>query len=448
MVYEFDGTKYEKLRDMQAARRAKYLGLVRGGVNFIQAAHAVGVSKRTGKVWRNGRTRPTGRNERPLVDWYRGGMGKPKRIDARYLCMDERITIADMHRAGNSVRAIARTSGGAPSTISRELRRDADQIVGVYGPHRARQMATHRPRRPKPRKIMPGTPLRDEIKTGPDGHWSPEQISGRLRRGHPDNGSMNACHETICQAIHAQGKGELRLQPKHAMRRRRVVRRPRCDGQSRRPRFREPMVMAGARPAEVADRAVPGHREGDLICGAGNRSAIGTLVERTTRFTILLHLPDGHDAEHVQDAIIRKMRSLPALLRNSLTWDQGSELALHRRIGAALDMQVYFCDPHSPWRRGSNENTNGLLRQYFPIGTDLSVHSEDRLDAVAMEPDDRPRKTLGYMKPSEKILRLLGDTATSTPTVNNDVATTIRIHPRTRFRLVSASGVSCYDAAS
>ena len=185
-------------------------------------------------------------------------MGKPKQIDARYLCMDERITIADMHRAGNSVRAIARTFGGAPSTISRELRRNADDIGGAYGPHRAQQMATHRPRRPKPRKIMPGTPLRDEIKTGPDKHWSPEQISGRLRRGHPDNGSMNACHETIHQAIHAQGKGELRLQLKHAMRRGHVARRHRGDGQSRRPRFREPTAMTGDRPAEVADRAVPG----------------------------------------------------------------------------------------------------------------------------------------------------------------------------------------------
>lgn len=255
MVYEFDGTKYEKLRDMQAARRAKYLDLVRGGMNFTQAAHAVGVSKRTGKAWRNGRTRSTGRNERPLVDWYRGGMDKPKQIDARYLCMDERIAIADMRRAGSGVRAIARTSGGAPSTISRELRRNADDIGGAYGPHRARQMAAHRLRRPKPCKIMPGTPLRDEIKAGPDKHWSPERISGRLRRGHPDNGSMNACHETIYQAIHAQGKGELRLQLKHAMRRGRVVRRHRGDGQSRRPRFREPMVMISGRPRSPTGRS-------------------------------------------------------------------------------------------------------------------------------------------------------------------------------------------------
>ena len=418
MVYEFDRTKHEKLRDMQAARRAKHPGLMRGDMNFTQAAHAAGVSKRAGKAWRNGRTRSTGRNERPLVDWYRGGMDKPKQIDARYLCMDERIAIADMRRAGSGVRAIARALGRAPSTISRELRRNADDIGGAYGPHRAQQMATHRLKRPKPRKIMPGTRLWDEIKAGLDKHWSPEQISGRLRRAHPDNESMNACHETIYQAIYVQGKGELRLQLKHAMRRGHVARRHRGDGQSRRPRFREPMVMISDRPAEVADRAVPGHWEGDLICGAGNRSAIGTLVERTTRFTILLHLPDGHDAEHVQDAIISKMRTLPALLRNSLTWDQGSELALHARVSAALDMQVYFCDPHSPWQRGTNENTNGLLRQYFPKGTDLSGYTEEYLDAVAMEPDDRPRKTPDHMKPSEKILELIDDTATSTPTDN------------------------------
>ena len=214
---------------------------------------------------------------------------------------------------------------------------------------------------------------------------------------------MNACHEAIHQSIHMQGKGEPRPQPKHAMRRGHAARRHRGDGQSRRPRFREPMVMISDRPAEVADRAVPGHWEGDLICGAGNRSAIGTLVERTTRLTILLHLPDGHDAEHVQDAIISKMRSLPALPRNSLTWDQGSELALHARVSAALDMQVYFCDPHSPWQRGTNENTNGLLRQHFPKGTNPSGHTEECPDAAAMEPD-------------EKTLELTDDTSTSTPT--------------------------------
>ena len=167
------------------------------------------------------------------------------------------------------------------------------------------------------------------------------------------------------------------------------------------------MVMISERPAEVEDRAIPGHWEGDLICGAANKSAIGTLVERSTRFTILLHLPDGHDAEHVRQAVIREMQYLPKLLRNSLTWDQGSEPALHKRISTTLDMQVYFRDPHSPWQRGTNENTNGLLRQYFPKGTDLSAYPEDYLDAVAEELNDRPRKTLGYRKPSEKILELI-----------------------------------------
>ena len=167
------------------------------------------------------------------------------------------------------------------------------------------------------------------------------------------------------------------------------------------------MIMISERPAEVEDRAIPGHWEGDLICSAANKSAIGTLVERSTRFTILLHLPDGHDAKHVRQAVIRKMQYLPKLLRNSLTWDQGSELALRKRISTTLDMQVYFCDPHSPWQRGTNEDTNGLLRQYFPKGTDLSAYPEDYLDAVAEELNDRPRKTLGYRKPSEKILELI-----------------------------------------
>ncbi len=218
---------------------------------------------------------------------------------------------------------------------------------------------------------------------------------------------MHVCAETIYQAIYVQAKGELKKDVAGALRSGRAARRPRAGADARRPRFREPMVMISERPAEVEDRAVPGHWEGDLICGAANRTAIGTLVERSTRFTILLHLPDGHDAEHVQQAIIRKMRSLPKLLRNSLTWDQGSELALHRRVTTALDMQVYFCDPHSPWQRGTNENTNGLLRQYFPKGTDLSRYGEDYLDAVAAELNDRPRKTLGFMKPSERILELL-----------------------------------------
>ena len=218
---------------------------------------------------------------------------------------------------------------------------------------------------------------------------------------------MHVCAETIYQAIYVLAKGELKKDVIKALRSGRAQRRPHGQTDSRKPRFREPMIMISERPAEVEDRAIPGHWEGDLICSAANKSAIGTLVERSTRFTILLHLPDGHDAKHVQQAVIRKMQYLPKLLRNSLTWDQGSELALHKRISTTLDMQVYFRDPHSPWQRGTNENTNGLLRQYFPKGTDLSAYPEDHLDAVAEELNDRPRKTLGYRKPSEKILELI-----------------------------------------
>ena len=406
----FQGHGYPTRKAMCEARRAEYVRLLaEEGVNFTQAAHAVGVSKRTGKAWRNGRARATGRNERPSVDWYRSTMDKPRKIHARYLGQEERILIADRLRLGDGAYAVARLPGRDPGAVSREVERNRNPESGGYEPYRAQQKAADRLKRPKPRKAAEGTRPWDEIAAGLRRHWSPEQIANRLRLDFPDNGDMHASVETIYQAIYLQARGELKQELKRAMRQGRAKRKPQGDG-GRRPRFREPMVMISERPAEIEDRAVPGHWEGDLITGAKNQSAIGTLVERTTRFTILLRLPDGHDAEHVQQAIIDKMQHLPKLLRNSLTWDQGSELALHKRITTALDMAVYFCDPHSPWQRGTNENTNGLLRQYFPKGTDLSVYPEDYLDAVAEELNDRPRKTLGYMKPSEKILELL-DTA-------------------------------------
>ena len=406
----FQGHDYPTRKAMCEARRAEYVRLLaEEGVNFTQAAHAVGVSKRTGKAWRNGRARATGRNERPSVDWYRSTMDKPRKIHARYLGQEERILIADRLRLGDGIRAIARLLDRNPATVSREIRRNTNPLTGCYEPYHAQQSSADRLKRPRPRKAGPGTRLWREILAGLGRHWSPEQIGNRLRHDFPDNEDMHASVETIYQAIYVQGKGELKAELKRAMRQGRAQRKPR-GGAGRRPRFRDPMVMISDRPAEVEDRAIPGHWEGDLITGSANRSAIGTLVERATRFTILLHLPDGHDAGQVQQAIVRKMRNLPRLLRNSLTWDQGSELALHKQIGASLDMRVYFCDPHSPWQRGTNENTNGLLRQYFPKGTDLSKYPEDYLDAVAEELNDRPRKTLGYMKPSEKILELL-DTA-------------------------------------
>lgn len=222
----------------------------------------------------------------------------------------------------------------------------------------------------------------------------------------PDNGDMHASVETIRQAICLQAGGGLKQEPKRAVRQGRTARRPQ-GGQGRKPRFREPMVMISERPPQIEDRAAPGRREGDLITGGRDKSAIGTLVERATRFTILPHLPDGRDAGHVQRAIIDKMQHLPKLLRDSPTWDQGAEPALHKRTGASLDMAVYVCDPHSPWQRGASENANGLLRQRFPKGTGPSVYPEGHLDAVAEELNDRTRKTLGFMKPSEKIIELL-----------------------------------------
>ncbi len=261
MGYEFEGVVHERLRDMQAARRARYAELLKAGMNFTQAAHAVGVSKRTGKVWRNGLTRSTGRNEGPLVDWYAGRMGPERDRQAgtrRHLSEDERIEIADLVQAGEGVRAIARRLGRSPSTISRELRRNAHPHDSVYRPRRAHQIARSRRPRPKERKIRPGTALYDYVAAGLRRHWSPEQISRRMLLDFPDNEAMRACHETIYQAIYVQGRGELRKDLAKALRKGRAARRPRNDGQCRRPRFREPMVMISERPADVADRAVPG----------------------------------------------------------------------------------------------------------------------------------------------------------------------------------------------
>lgn len=392
---------------MCEARRAHYVELLNQGLNFTEAARVVGVSKRTGKVWRNGRTRTSGRNEAASVDWYHSGMERPTTVSARYLSQDERLRIADLLRAGMSIRAIGRTLGRAASSISREVRLGTNPASGAYEPYRAHQQAGVRRKRPKNVKILENPVLFEVVKHWLEKHWSPEQISGTLKKMYPDNDSMHLCAETIYQAIYIHAKGALKLDLKQALRRGRAVRKPRTSSDERKPRFREPMVMIHDRPASADDRAIPGHWEGDLILGAGNKSAIGTLVERTTRFTILLHLPDRHDSNAVQEAIIKKMRDFPAVLRNSLTWDQGSEMALHSHITTALDMQVYFCDPHSPWQRGSNENTNGLLRQYFPKGTDLSVYSEAYLDAVAEELNDRPRKTLNFDKPSQRILELI-----------------------------------------
>lgn len=415
VLWEYCGVTYVSRSLMCAARRAHYVQLLNEGLNFTQAARAVGVSKRTGKVWRNGRTRTSGRNEKPSVDWYRVDMDKPQPISSRYLSQDERITIADMLHCGQGIRAIARYLGRAPSSISREIRANTNPDNGVYEPYRAHQLSHCRLKRPKIAKILAHPVLFALVEKYLAKHWSPQQISGRLKQMFPDDESMYVCAQTIYQAIYVHARGSLKLDVKNALRSGRAVRKTRSDTSTRKPRFREPMVMIHDRPDDIETRMIPGHWEGDLILGAGNKSAIGTLVERTTRFTILLHLPDRHDAGSVQEAIVKKMRHLPKLLRNSLTWDQGSEMALHTKISTELDMDVYFCDPHSPWQRGTNENTNGLLRQYFPKSIDLSQFPETYLDTVAEELNDRPRKTLNWYKPSERIIELINNDCCNHP---------------------------------
>jgi IS30 family transposase len=229
----------------------------------------------------------------------------------------------------------------------------------------------------------------------------------RLQRDFPDQPGMHVTHETIYQALYVQGRGELRRELAAALRTGRALRKPRRQAQQRQPRMATPMVMISDRPAEVADRAVPGHWEGDLIIGKDNKSAIGTLVERATRYVLLVHLPHGRTPDLVRDALITTVQTLPAHLWRSLTWDQGNDMHRHHEFSLATNVPVYFCDPHSPWQRGSNENTNGLLRQYFPKGTDLSVHTAEHLATVATELNGRPRKTLNWDTPAERLATLL-----------------------------------------
>ena len=400
----YDGVEYPLRHEACKARHRAYVQALAEGLNFTQAACAVGVSKRTGKVWRNGRTRSSGRCERASIaaqaDWYRLYMNcRPGQVNKRFLSLKERMLIADWHRQGISMRQIAQRLGRSVSTVSRELARNSI-TPGSYSPYIAHMRAERRLKRPKDRKCDDPR-LWAVIWDKLTARWSPEQICVYLRRCFPDNQSMNPCVETIYQSIFIQAKGALRKEIASLMRQGRTRRRPAVYSRQVRPRFKDPMVMISQRPASVEDRAVPGHWEGDLIIGAKGRCAVGTLVERSTRYTLLLYLPNGHSAAEVQDAVIAKLAGLPDSLRLSLTWDQGSELAQHRKIASRLGLEVYFCDPHSPWQRGTNENTNGLLRQYLPKGTDLSVWSEGELDVIAGELNDRPRKTLDWDTPRE-----------------------------------------------
>ncbi len=409
------------------------------GLSSEEAALAVGAFQAAGSRWFR----------------ERGGMATfmTKPLSGRYLCFEEREEIALLRAQGTGVREIARHLGRSPSTISRELRRNAATRGGKleYRASIAQWKAELMARRPKTAKLAADERLRDYVQDrlagkvrradgaavpGPTpkpwrgrnkprrqdrrwaSAWSPEQISNRLKIDFPDDESMRISHEAIYQALYVQGRGALKRELVACLRTGRALRVPRARARARGKGFIGEEVMISERPAEAGDRAVPGHWEGDLILGTG-RSAIGTLVERSTRFVMLLHLPpdkdratprvkngppvSGHGAEAVRDAIAAAIVTLPEQLRRSLTWDQGAEMAQHAKLRIDTGLPVYFCDPQSPWQRATNENTNGLLRQYFPKGTDLARHGAEDLAAVAATLNGRPRKTLGWRTPAEAL---------------------------------------------
>jgi IS30 family transposase len=336
-----------------------------------------------------------------------GGV-RPRRgrhLAGRYLSFGEREEIALGRARGESLRTIAARLGRAASTVSRELRRNGDGGDG-YRATSAHALAYQRAARPKPAKLATNAVLRGIVEGQLHKRYSPEQIAGRLRRQYPDDPEMWVSTETIYQSLYVQSRGALKRELTRCLRTGRALRHPGRKPGQRRNRIPD-MVNISQRPAEAADRAVPGHWEGDLLIGQHNQTAIGTLVERATGYTMLLHLPSGYGPEQVCDALAGKIQTLPAVLRRSLSWDQGPEMGLWKQVAIAADIAIYFCDPHAPWQRGSNENTNGLLRQYFPKGTDLGVYGEAELDAVAAELNDRPRKRFGYAKPLELIGGLL-----------------------------------------
>jgi len=341
--------------------------------------------------------------------WLRAEGGvRPRRgrdLKGRCLSFSEREEIALARARGESMRAIARRLGRHPSTVSRELTRNAGD-TGGYRATTAHALAYERASRPKPAKLLVNRQLRARVEEDLRRRYSPEQIVGRLRRQFPDDPEMRVSAETIYQSLYVQSRGALRRDLTRCLRTGRALRRPCRQAGQRKNRIPD-MINITERPAEADDRAVPGHWEGDLIIGKANATAIGTLVERTTGYTMLVHLPNGYKAEQVRDALTAKIKTIPEILRASLTWDQGPEMRDWKEVSVAADIDIYFCDPHAPWQRGTSENTNGLLRQYFPKGTDLSVHSAIDLDWVATELNDRPRKRLGFAKPIEEIGPLL-----------------------------------------
>ena len=410
-------------------RREKFQQLRAEGMTRSEAAAVVRADARSAADWdrgitiiHRGRVYPDGRVVRypeakiPDVPSHQtaiGGQVSLARVEQiihpRYLSLIEREELRDLHRSGKSIRAIATAMGRSPSTISRELRRNTISTRG-YLPHTAHRLSVQRRHRPRCPKLVGNTELRDYVQAKLRQRWSPEQISHRLRKDFPDSTEMRVSIETIYQAIYVHAHGTLKREMARQLRRGRTARKPRSDPNSRRPRFVDPMTPIHDRPAEVDDRAVPGHWEGDLIIGATGGSAIVTLVERSSRLVLLGHLGRERSADAVRDSLVAATAGLPAALRGSLTWDQGAEMSEHRAFSIATDIDVYFCDPASPWQRGSNENTNGLLRQYFPKGTDLSKHNRHDLDQAAAELNNRPRKALNWDTPAERMSALLSTT--------------------------------------
>jgi transposase, IS30 family len=371
--------------------RQRFWEGVRSGLWAVDAAVAAGVSP--------------GLGQRLVAE--RGGVMEPRtRRSGRYLDQAEREEIAILYAQEMGVREIGRRIGRPHTTVSRELDRNGNRD-GSYRAGTAQARAEQRARRPKPGKLVTHPRLRgyvaDKLATG---QWSPQQIAQRLRREFGDDESMRCCHETIYRSLYVQGRGELRRELAAQLRTRREQRKAQHRPERRKGRLVE-TVHISQRPAEAADRAVPGHWEGDLILGKAGGSAIGTLVERSTRFVMLVHLPQRRTAEEFARALVPVLRTLPDQLRKSLTWDQGKEMALHKQIAFEAEIDLYFCDPRSPWQRGTNENTNGLLRQYFPKNVSLRQFTPTDLDEVARKLNSRPRQTLDWHTPAERLEELL-----------------------------------------
>jgi IS30 family transposase len=381
-----------KRLDVAVERRV--VDLLATGIGPMEVSRRTGVSK--SKVY--------------VMHHRLGGVYRP--ADAtycdRYLDRDERYEIARLREAGNAIREIARMLGRSPATVSRELRRNVHESTGRYEPERADRLAWERQRRPKPSKLSQHPRLREEVQSRLDKRWSPDQVAGRLKVDFPDDQDMRISGESIYLSLYVYPRGEPERELRAQLRRGRKTRKRRGRKENR-GGIPNPTPNK-ERPAEVEGRLVPGHHEGDLIMGSkASNSAVGTIVERTTSFVTLLHLPDGFGAHRVADAVIEQMSELPAWFVRTLTWDRGIEMCQHAKISKAIDLKCFFADPYSPWQRGSNENTNGLLREYLPKGTDLSVHTQQDLQAVADALNDRPRKRLGYLTPREVYAKLSSD---------------------------------------